>query len=78
MKYTPQDIENTRRVILDELIDEMVRTSRAKNLHPVDRVAALQLTLDLEGIRNESFDSEYRHAQAMLMEDSNQKPKDNE
>lgn len=78
MKYNADDIIRTRLVMLDEIIDECVRAGSAKDLHPVDRVVALQLSQDLERIRHQGFDADYRAAQAVRMKNSILKAKDNE
>lgn len=68
--FTPNDIKRTRLGILDELIDEMVRAGQDKGLHPVDRVAHKQLTLDLESLRHREFDAEWRWRQARILRNS--------
>jgi len=68
--FTPYDIKRTRLAVLDELIDEMIRAGRDKGLHPVDRVAYKQLSLDLESLRHREFDAEWRWRQARILRNS--------
>lgn len=61
---TESDIVRGRLVILDYMIDELINMNQDVKMHPIDRVASIQLAGDLETLRHIEFQADWRARQA--------------
>jgi hypothetical protein len=61
------DILRGRLIILEYMIDELINMHQDKDNHPIDRVASMQLAVDLEQLRHMKFDVAWRLGQAKRM-----------